>query len=157
LQPKNHKALKACISNTTKAFFNKSIYRFAEKCFKMTEEEEKEAKKSWRFRWLGLLFEFSHLEYQRGLWIEHKYPNEIGWFAEDMCQYFDDLSLDDDYNYSNWLTKGNISEKELKAIETFHLLLRDYDKGDKTDAQILEDPEWISIVNKGKERKAGKS
>jgi hypothetical protein len=114
----------------------------------MTEVEEKAARKSWRFRWLGLLFEFSHLEYQRGLWIERRYPNEVGWFNEDLCQYFDDLSLDDDYNYSNWLTI-NISAEEFITIEAFHLLLRDYEKNDKTDAQILNDPEWISIVEKG--------
>ncbi len=52
--------------------------------FNMTEEEKQEGRINWRFRWLGLIFEFAHIEYQKGLWIDHKFPNEVGCFSEDV-------------------------------------------------------------------------
>lgn len=45
----------------------------------MTKEQEIDARKNWRHRWLGAIFRFAHLEYQKGLWFDHKYPNQIGW------------------------------------------------------------------------------
>lgn len=80
----------------------------------MTEKQLKEQKEIWRLRWLGMIYSFSHLKYLRGLWIEGRYPNEIGIFAEDMCKYFDDLTIND--NYELRLTTGDINQEEWKII-----------------------------------------
>ncbi|MGV3538395.1 MAG: hypothetical protein ACO1OQ_01205 [Rufibacter sp.] len=113
----------------------------------MNEENKKEQRRSWRLRWIGMLFEFSHLEYQKGLWIERKYPNQVGWFGEDMCQYFDDLAVDS--NYEGQLADGYISIDEFEIIKEFHLDLDKYESAGKSDSEILNDPEWINIVEKG--------
>ncbi len=113
----------------------------------MNEEEKNEQRRSWRLRWIGMLFEFSHLEYQRGLWIELKYPNEASYFGEDMCQYFDDLSIDN--NYERQLANEYISEEEFEIIKTFHIALDRYESGERSDFEILNDPNWLSIVEEG--------
>ena len=92
-----------------------------------------------------MLFEFSHIDFQRNLWIERKYENAIGWFAEDMCRYFDDLSLEDQYNHQ--LMNGMITNKEFEVIKDFHKALDNYDEMGKTDLEILEDSKWQEIVN----------
>ncbi len=63
--------------------------------------------------WIIMLFEFSHLKFQKGLWIEHKYENSIGFYEEDMCKYFDDLYLEDHYAYQ--LKEGFIKQEEFNA------------------------------------------
>lgn len=103
--------------------------------------------KNWRFRWLSMLFEFSHLKYQKALWVEHKYENITGSFGEDMCKYFDDLYLDDHYNYQ--LENKVITSMELEVIRDFHFDLHNYNELKKSDKEILEDPEWQRIVDLG--------
>ena len=121
--------------------------------YKMTTQQYIEGRKNWRFRWLGLLFEFSHIDYQRRLWFDKIYSNEIGWFSEDICQYFDDLYLDD--NYVTHLEDGTITQKEFDIIKEFHLVLDRFVEmtnklGDSFDeSKILENPDWIMICNKG--------
>ena len=102
-----------------------------------------------------MLFEFSHLEYQRGLWIEQRYPNEIGWFGEDVCKYFDDLHLIDNYEYQ--IKKGTISVDEFEAIKDFHFAFAHYLESERMkdpdirDEERLRDKEWHSVVSKGLE------
>jgi hypothetical protein len=120
----------------------------------MTKEEEMEARRNWRFRWLNLIFEFSHLEYQKGLWLDKKYPDEVGWFAEDICQYFDDLYLDDNYKYQ--LENSTISNQEYSIIKEFHFELDKFVEktnklGDKfNEKEILENKEWIKLCELGR-------
>lgn len=113
----------------------------------MRNPDAENTKKIWRLRWLEMLFEFSHLEYQKGLWIEKKYENEVGWYSEDMCKYFDDLILDDDYQ--DQLKDNLISKAEFDAIKDFHFQLKNYNEGDKTDDEILADPFWLKVVELG--------
>lgn len=116
----------------------------------MNNIEKAEAIKNWRFRWLAMIFEFAHLKYQRDLWIEHTYPDAVGWFGEDVCQYFDDLFLDD--NYQLQLKEGVITHEEFIAIKDFHVAFDQYLETDKeekmlkTDSEIIVDPSWISVV-----------
>lgn len=119
----------------------------------MTNEEEVERKTNWRFRWLGDLFLFCHIEYQKGLWFESKYPNEIGWFSEDVCKYFDDLHLYDNYKYQ--LVHGLISKSEFDCIIKFH---KDFDafvewtnenKESFDDKQIHNNDKWLKICALG--------
>lgn len=120
----------------------------------MTTEAEIDARKNWRFRWIGLIFEFSHIEYQKRLWFENKYPNEIGWFAEDICKYFDDLYLDDHYKYQ--LANSTISNQEFSIIKEFHFELDRFVEmtnqlGDNFDeSKILQNPDWIKLCRLGK-------
>ena len=113
----------------------------------MKEEEKTEQKRNWRFRWLGMLFSFSHMEYLKGLWLEQKYPDEIGFYSEDMCKYFDDLSIEN--NYKSQLIEGLVTEEEIDVIKSFHAALDNYDEGEKTDSEILEDPNWQKIIYEG--------
>lgn len=119
----------------------------------MTEEELKEAQRNWRLRWLSSLFEFSHIEYQIGLWIEARFPNEIGCFVEDICQYFDDLYLNDDYE--NQLEEKIITLEEYDSIKEFHFALGSYLLNEKkkgiepTDKERLSNTEWKLIVELG--------
>ena len=113
----------------------------------MKVEEKTEQKRNWRFRWLGMLFSFSHMEYLKGLWLEQKYPDEIGFYSEDMCKYFDDLSIED--NYKSQQTEGLVTEEEIEVIKSFHTALDNYDEGEKSDSEILEDPNWQKIINEG--------
>ena len=114
----------------------------------MNESEKAEGIRNWRFRWLEMLFEFSHLEYQKALWIDHKYENAVGWYSEDMCKYFDDLYLDDDYDYH--LQREYISHEEFNTIKEFHFELKNYNEEEKSDLEILNDSSWLSIINLGK-------
>lgn len=120
----------------------------------MTTEEKIERRKNWRFRWLSLIFEFSHLKYQKGLWFDKKYPNEIGWFTEDICQYFDDLYLDDNYKYQ--LENLIISNQEYKTIKKFHFELNKFVEmtnkmGDEfNENDILENKDWIKLCKLGR-------
>jgi len=119
----------------------------------MTKEEKKEARINWRFRWIELIFEFSHLEYQNEIWIKNSNPNIIGWYAEDVNQYFNDLSLEDGYNLV--LKENYVSKEELAVIEEFHLSFDDFvevenhEQRDMSDKQRLIDTGWIQIVKLG--------
>lgn len=119
----------------------------------MTKEEKIEARKNWRLRWLCLIFEFSHIEYQKGLWYDKKYPDEIGWFGEDICQYFDDLYLDDHYKYQ--LENLTISNQEYSIIKEFHFELDKFVEmanklGDEfNEKKILENSEWLKLCELG--------
>lgn len=120
----------------------------------MSKEEKAASIINWRHRWLGALFLFTHIEYQKGLWLDHKYPNEIGFYQEDICKYFDDLYLDDHYEYH--LKEGNITLKEFLAIKDFHFKLDAYAEmsnrpGSKFKAdQIFEDEAWLEICALGR-------
>jgi hypothetical protein len=113
----------------------------------MEEKEKTEQRKNWRLRWLNMLFGFSHLEYLKGLWLEHRYSNELGFFSEDICKYFDDLSIGDNYNRQT--IDGYITNQELEIISSFHTSINNYEDKCKSDSEILEDPQWLSIVDEG--------
>lgn len=116
----------------------------------MTDTQKAEVKKNWRFRWLSNLFLFAHLEYQKILWIDGNIPNEVGWFSEDVCKYFDDLFLDDDYVYQ--VKSSFITQEELDSILEFHKVFREYVDFTNTlepyfdDTQILDDENWLKVV-----------
>lgn len=119
----------------------------------MKDEVKKNLRKNWRSNWLSSIFEFSHLEYQKGLWINRKYTNEIWWFDEDICRYFDDSNLDD--NYESQLKEKFISEVEFNSVKEFHssfLICIDEEKYQgkvMSDFERINDNEWIAIVKLG--------
>jgi hypothetical protein len=115
----------------------------------MTKEEEIEGRKNWRYRWLGSIFLFAHLEYQKGLWFSQKYPDEVGWLGEDLCRYFDDLHLYDNYTYQ--IEHGAISTQEYLIVKLFHIELDKFSEKingqelDFANKKILKNREWIEI------------
>jgi hypothetical protein len=100
-----------------------------------------------RKRWLRSLFEFAHLDFQERLWILADYPNSIGDYSEAICQYFNDLSLEE--GYSEFIEEGIISKNELDVVRDFHIILNVYtekpEKKNLSDNKILRDPEWKNI------------
>lgn len=74
----------------------------------------------------------------------------IGLFLEFMSCYFDDLIIDDNYEYplsNNWVTK-----KEFEIIEKWHLALDKYEPPNKDyydSVSVLNDTEWLDILSKG--------
>lgn len=102
---------------------------------------------NWRKNWLTSLFEFSHLSFQHKLWIEASFHDYIGGYGEDMCRYFDDLDLHE--NYENEINEGYVSKEEYYIIKEFHSMLSDYDERGMMDTEILKDKNWIEITEVG--------
>ncbi len=103
-----------------------------------------------RNRWMECLFELAHSEFQKRLWIEADYgENCIGDYNECVCQYFDDLNLED--GYFNFIKDGIISETELEIVSELHSEFDKYVERTKNqdllDKEILKDTEWINITN----------
>jgi hypothetical protein len=105
-----------------------------------------------RLRWLDSLFELSHIDFQRALWIDTKFPDIISNFDEAICKYFNDLDLEEGYNNPNH--KDIYLPAEIDAVFDFHIGLSKYlDKTEQrtiTDSQILEDPEWQQLTKLGR-------
>jgi hypothetical protein len=109
--------------------------------------DKQELKERWRKAWLFALFTLTHLEFQKKLWIDASFDDIISSYCEDMCQYFDDLFLDNGYEYH--INNGYISVGEYNTIKDFHNLLSGYDEGSKSDKEIVYDNSWIEIVKVG--------
>lgn len=107
-------------------------------------------KENWRKRWLSSINELTSIELQRISWLDKENTNPHWSFVEFMCCYFDDLAIDDSYKYQlerNWVT-----ETEYQIILDWHSKLDKYEapnKGDYDVAKILEDKNWLRIVELG--------
>lgn len=106
-----------------------------------------ELRKNIRKRWILSLFEFAHIEFQKRLWILADYPKHVGDCTEAICQYFNDLSLEE--GYDDFINEQIISQQEFDIIIDFHLILDEYikrpEKNNLSDAKILKDQEWLNI------------
>lgn len=107
-----------------------------------------ELKQRWRLYWIQCIFEFSNLKLQRMAWIEgcEAWPSS---FEACFSAYFDDLALDD--NYIKAIKAGNVSQEEANAVNAFHTLAYVYGEPDDNPESILEDLEWMKIVELAKE------
>jgi hypothetical protein len=114
-----------------------------------------ELKQRWRLYWIHCIFEFSNSKLQRMSWVEGAeahWPNDEGWpssFDECMTAYFDTLALDDAYLKA--IKAGNVSLEEAKKANTFHMLALLYDEPSENPNEILNDTEWIEVVQSAKE------
>ena len=73
---------------------------------------------------------------------------------EFVCSYFDDLGIDNNYEYQ--LNQGWITKTELDSIQTWHELLDKYDspKNDDYDVEaIITDKNWLMIIEEGEKAK----
>ena len=109
--------------------------------------DKQELIRRWRKDWLFSLFVFSHLDFQKKLWIDSAFKDIIGSYDEDMCQYFDDLFLHDKYKYQ--IDNGYISTEEMDLIIQFHNQLDNYEENGKSDREILNDELWKTIIVSG--------
>ena len=112
--------------------------------------ENQNQKKLWRDRWLSCINELTSFELQRKSWVNKSSTNPHWSFVEFMCSYFDDLGIDNDYEYQ--LKQDWISETEHNTIQYWHKLLGKYNSPTNNDYDveaILTDEKWLSIVEEG--------
>ncbi|MDT0556146.1 hypothetical protein [Patiriisocius hiemis] len=104
-----------------------------------------------RNRWVKLIFELAHSEFQNRLWIEADYEDLVGDYNECVCGYFDDLDLEN--GYTNFIVNRIISEFEYNIVKELHSEFKKYteriEKQNLSDKNILKDVEWINITNIG--------
>jgi len=108
-------------------------------------------RKLWRNRWLSCINELTSFELQKKSWIDEINSNPHWSFVEFMCNYFDDLGIDNNYEYQ--LKKEWVSEKELETIIKWHELLDKYNSPKNDDSNhlsIIEDKTWKLIIQEGK-------
>ncbi|GJM63892.1 hypothetical protein [Persicobacter diffluens] len=108
-------------------------------------------KQLWRKRWLSAICKLTSLELQKASWLDKANTTNPHWsFVEFNCCYFDDLGIDNDYEYQlkqEWITKN-----ELDTIQPWHELLDRYTPpaNDHYDVKaILFDKKWLSIIEEG--------
>jgi hypothetical protein len=109
----------------------------------------------WRNRWLDCINELTSFELQKESWLDKSNSNPHWSFVEVMCCYFDDLGIDNNYEYQ--LKKNWISENEFEIIKTWHNLLDNYTSPKKDDYDveaILMDEEWLLILKEGQKAKS---
>ncbi len=116
--------------------------------------ENQNQKKLWRDRWLSCINELTSFELQRKSWVDKSNTNPHWSFVEFMCCYFDDLGIDNNYEFQ--LKKGWIIKKEFDSIAVWHQLLDKYDSPKKDDYDveaILTDKKWLMIIEEGEKAK----
>ena len=100
-----------------------------------------------------MLFTFSHIGFLKHRLIHKDFPNSFDW-GELICQYFDDLYLDHDYQDS--ILDGTISNEEFEIIRPFHYALKNYVALPHTqtpkwiDSTLMNDREWLEVISIGK-------
>lgn len=112
-----------------------------------------ELRKNVRFRWFESLFELSHYNFQRKVWLEASIENYVSDYTEAVCKYFDDLDLSN--GLGKFVREGFITEDEAKIFFEFHNQFDEYvdrpEKKELNDSKILRDIEWINLTSLAKE------
>lgn len=105
-------------------------------------------KKYWRIEWLKSLNELSSTKLQQTSWLNEKETNPHYSFIEFINQYFNDLFIDNNYEYQ--IEKKWISKKEFSIINCWHINLSNYNSPQNKDydhLSILNDKNWIKLVD----------
>jgi hypothetical protein len=108
----------------------------------------------WRKNWLSCINELTSIELQKVSWLDSIQSNLHWSFVEFMCCYFDDMSLDDNYQYV--LKEGAVTIDEYNIIKNWHEALSQYNSpnGDDQDNNaILNDTKWLKILKLGLDAK----
>jgi hypothetical protein len=112
-----------------------------------------ELRKNIRLRWFESLFELSHYEFQKKVWLEAAIENYVSDYTEAVCTYFDDLDLGS--GLGKFTEEGFISKDEAEIFLEFHNQFEEYvDRPEKkalSDSKILRDIEWINLTSLAKE------
>ena len=112
-------------------------------------------KNLWRERWLVCINELTSLDLQKKSWLDKKHTNPHWSFIEFMCNYFDDLGIDDHYRYP--IEKGWLTNQEFEIIKDWHEVLDKYDSPNNNDydhSTILNDLKWLDILQIGLKMKS---
>lgn len=111
-------------------------------------------KETWRNRWLSCINELTSFNLQRQSWGDKSNTNPHWSFVEFMCSYFEDLGIDNNYEYQ--LKQGWITITELTTISAWHQLLDKYHSPKKDDYDIeaiLSDNNWLAVIGEGEKAK----
>jgi hypothetical protein len=95
------------------------------------------------------ILEASDLDRQRKLWLNEN--NDTGWissYTELMCGLFDDNDFDSFIDKT--AAEAGFPSKTIIELDKLRTLLNNYQEGDKTDAEIINDPEWKKISDQAK-------
>ncbi len=110
-----------------------------------------ELRKIWRLNWLSAIQYIASIKDQNQHWTNFEQNNPHWSFVEIMCEYFDDLDLNE--GYDNYLEKGFVTKKEVAIVANLHNQLDIYEPPNKDEYDheaILKDPTWISICKEAK-------
>lgn len=114
-----------------------------------------ELKQRWRLYWIDCIFEFSNTRLQEMAWIQGpqaSWPNgEVcsSSFEECNSAYFDNLDLYD--GYAKAVEQGNVSQEEADNANAFHTRAASYIEPSEDPSDILNDLEWMEVVESAKE------
>lgn len=106
---------------------------------------EKEEFNLWSKNIFKAIKEISDLERQKLIWMG-KLPNLASSFIEDINVLYDDNEFQ---LFIEYLKKSNdklLSDK----LDELKKQIDKYDEGEKTEVEILSDPQWIAITEKAK-------
>lgn len=104
----------------------------------------------WRHRWLSSINELTSLAVQQASWLDKSNTNPHWSFIEFWECYFDDAVGGEDY--TDLVNLGWVSQEEYDIIKVWHNTLHAYRSPANDDYDhkaILQDPQWIEIVNLG--------
>ena len=85
---------------------------------------DSELRKNIRIKWFESLFELSHYDFQRKVWLEAGIENYVSDYTEAVCKYFDDLDLGE--GLEKFVSEGFISNQEANIFFEFHKQLEEY-------------------------------
>ena len=108
----------------------------------------------WRENWLISINELTDYNLQKISWLNKETKSPHWSFAEFMCSYFNDLTLEN--GYEEYLKIDWVTEKEYLVLKNWHNQLEKYkspNENDWADDLILNDKNWIEIVKIGKTAK----
>lgn len=95
--------------------------------------------------------ELTSLDLQVQSWLNKKNTNPHWSYVEFTSCYFDDLILGE--GYKQWVSEGFISPEEYTIVKDWHERLASYVEPDRdiyNPVAILNDREWLSIVEEGR-------
>ena len=111
---------------------------------------ESNEKDLWRGNWLSRINELTSFDLQKKSWLDKTHTNPHWSFIEFMCCYFDDLAIDNNYQYP--LEKGWLTKKEFEIIKEWNEALDKYNSPKNNDYDheaILNDSKWLEILRSG--------
>ena len=93
------------------------------------------------------IVELSDIEVQKKYWLG-KDSEHISSYTELMCRLFDDDCFD--HFIDKEALRYDVSIEVIGQLAIIRDLLNQYESGDKSDKEIIDDPKWLIIVNHAK-------
>jgi hypothetical protein len=110
-----------------------------------------ESRNTWRTNWIDSLEFFADRTFQEDLW-SGKVKSAIDCYPEAISAYFDQLNLQDDYEWA--LQEALLSNEEFDAVKDFHEKLVKYTPPNEDPwnyRAILKDSNWYLVCDAAKE------